>query len=114
MVNLNWTLSPLALVSLLFLAQDAAAKTIPRQFKNETASQKQPIKLTGLSPKYPTHEDTSKYCIFWYDNDGSFSCQDIFEPYMITMDQLLRWVCRFKRSYDYNANISEPWAWTWL
>ncbi|KAF4434503.1 Autolysin [Fusarium acutatum] len=51
----------------------------------------QPINLMGLSPKYPTHQDTSKYCSYWYDNDGSIPCQDILEPYLITMADLLRW-----------------------
>jgi hypothetical protein len=114
MVKLNWALGPLAVVSPFLMAQDAAAKTIPRQFKNETVPQKQPIKLTGLSPKYPTHQDTSKYCSYWYDNDGSFACQDILEPYMITMDQLLRWVRRCNCSHGYDADISEPRTWPWL
>ncbi|CAG7555730.1 unnamed protein product [Fusarium equiseti] len=88
MVKLSWALSPLAVT---LLAQDAASTMIPRRFKNETAPQKQPVKLMGLSPKYPTHQDTSKYCSYWYDNDGAIPCQDILEAYMITLNQLLRW-----------------------
>lgn len=111
MVKLNWALGSLAIG---LLSQGVAATMIPRRFKNETAPQKQPIKLMGLSPKYPTHQDTSKYCSYWYDNDGAVPCQDILEAYMITMDQLLRWVCRRKLSCGFNANISEPWAWARL
>jgi LysM repeat protein len=88
MVKLNWALSPLILIC---LAQAATAKSIPRQYKNETTPQKQPVKLTGLSPKLPVHKDTSKYCSYWYDNDGSLACQDILEPFLITLEQLLRW-----------------------
>ncbi|KAJ4169798.1 hypothetical protein NW754_005946 [Fusarium falciforme] len=92
MVKFNWALGQLAVASFLSLPRDVAATWIPcRQFKNETAPQNIPIKLMGTSPKYPSHPDTTKFCSWWWDNDGSIACKDMPDAWSISMEDFLRW-----------------------
>ncbi|KAF7558113.1 hypothetical protein G7Z17_g83 [Cylindrodendrum hubeiense] len=93
MTKFNWALRPLAVASFLFLLRDTSATLFPRQARagNATTPQNGRIKLQGVSPKYPSHPDTTKYCSWWWDNDGSVSCKDIPDTWSIRMEDFLRW-----------------------
>lgn len=47
----------------------------------------------GSIPGFKTDPNTTKFCSFWYDNQGSSSCQDIVADFVSgTMEDFLRWV----------------------
>lgn len=51
------------------------------------------VAADGSIPGYKTDPNTTKYCSFWYDNQGSSSCQDIVADFVSgTMEDFLRWV----------------------
>lgn len=52
---------------------------------------------TGFSvqdarPKYPTDPNATPYCQWWWDNDGSVSCEEMLEYLEIPMVDFVRWV----------------------
>lgn len=47
----------------------------------------------GAFPGFKTDPNTTKYCTFWFDNDGTISCQDIVDNFVSgTKADFLRWV----------------------
>lgn len=43
-------------------------------------------------PNFPYDPNTTSYCTWWWDNDGSISCKDMPAAWGITMEDFLRWV----------------------
>jgi hypothetical protein len=43
-------------------------------------------------PKFPYDPNTTPYCTWWMDNDGSTNCQDIPDFWAISLDDFRRWV----------------------
>lgn len=44
------------------------------------------------TPNFPYDPDTTSYCTWWWDNDGSISCNDIPAVWGVTLEDFLRWV----------------------
>ncbi|KAK8146894.1 hypothetical protein G3M48_002469 [Beauveria asiatica] len=42
-------------------------------------------------PGLPFHTGTTPYCSFWYDNDGSMTCEDVIIAFGLSMDQFGKW-----------------------
>jgi hypothetical protein len=49
-----------------------------------------PIQILGAGPAYTTDPDASSYCSWWFDNDGSLSCEEIADAWYVTWDDLVR------------------------
>ncbi len=50
----------------------------------------------GTQPAFKTDPNTTKYCSFWFDSDGTATCQDVVDNYVSSsMVNFLRWVSRF-------------------
>lgn len=46
----------------------------------------------GVVPGYKTDPNTTKFCSFWFDNDGILACQDVVSNFVSgTMADFLRW-----------------------
>ena len=45
-------------------------------------------------PKFPYDPNTTKYCSWWIDNDGSVACSAIPDTWLISLADFLRWVTR--------------------
>ncbi|KAL4863495.1 hypothetical protein BDV12DRAFT_202033 [Aspergillus spectabilis] len=43
------------------------------------------------TPNLPFDPDTTGYCSWWWDNDGSVSCEELSEMYFFELDDFLRW-----------------------
>jgi hypothetical protein len=53
------------------------------------------------TPQLPFDPDTTEYCTWWIDNDGSSSCREILSDWIISLDDFRRWVSPpFKISYE--------------
>ena len=50
------------------------------------------MEIKDASPNYPTYPDTSPYCSWWWDNDGSISCEEMPDAWGFTWDDFVRWV----------------------
>lgn len=46
----------------------------------------------NMIPKYPYDPETIKYCAWWLDNDGSWTCPKIEEQFELSMTDFQRWV----------------------
>lgn len=46
----------------------------------------------GLEPEMPYAPDTTKYCTWWIDSDGSMACEEVPDTWAITMGDFVRWV----------------------
>ncbi|KAL4920060.1 hypothetical protein BDW62DRAFT_199150 [Aspergillus aurantiobrunneus] len=44
------------------------------------------------TPNFPSDPDTTSYCTWWWDNDGSIPCSDMPAVWGITLEDFLRWV----------------------
>jgi hypothetical protein len=44
------------------------------------------------TPSMPYDPDTTSYCTWWWDNDGSIACNDIPSAWGITLADFRRWV----------------------
>ena len=51
-----------------------------------------PITIMGAQPGYPASPDSTPYCTWWWDNDGSIPCELMAEAWEITWDDFVRWV----------------------
>lgn len=51
------------------------------------------LQARDAKPGFPYDENTTSYCSFWYDNDGSMSFQDVISVFGVPLDKFLRWVC---------------------
>ncbi|KAM0443840.1 hypothetical protein ACHAQK_002586 [Fusarium lateritium] len=98
MTKLNWALGPLAVVSLFSAVQDATAKTIPRQFKNETAPKEQPIKLM----------DMVKNCDKFDFVQKGQNCDALAKANGITALDIYKW------NPSVNADCGGLWANVWI
>lgn len=47
------------------------------------------------SPNFPSDPNTIVTCTWWWDNDGSISCQNMAAEWGISMANFLAWVRRF-------------------
>ncbi|KAL4998532.1 hypothetical protein BDV10DRAFT_201217 [Aspergillus recurvatus] len=43
------------------------------------------------TPNFPYDPDTTSYCTWWWDNDGSIPCSDMPAFWGITLEEFLRW-----------------------
>lgn len=46
----------------------------------------------NMIPKYPYDPDTIKTCVWWLDNDGTWTCPEIQETFGLSMVDFGRWV----------------------
>lgn len=46
----------------------------------------------GEKPKYPTDPNANKYCAFWIDVDGPWTCNSIKEIFGLSVEDFVRWV----------------------
>lgn len=44
------------------------------------------------SPRFPFDENTSQYCTFWYENDGSMPCTEALDLFSVSLEDFVRWV----------------------
>ncbi|KAK4064922.1 hypothetical protein Purlil1_14084 [Purpureocillium lilacinum] len=49
------------------------------------------LQARDAKPGFPYDENTTSYCSFWYDNDGSMSFQDVISVFGVPLDKFLRW-----------------------
>ncbi|KAK4247525.1 hypothetical protein C7999DRAFT_14483 [Corynascus novoguineensis] len=49
------------------------------------------VRVRDAVPNYPVAPDTTPYCSWWWDNDGSISCEDMPDIWDITLDDFVRW-----------------------
>ncbi len=47
--------------------------------------------VSNSIPRYPYDTNTTRWCIWWYDSDGSLGCEDLQILYGISLD-FLKWV----------------------
>ena len=50
------------------------------------------MKIRDAVPHYPSYPDTTSYCSWWWDNDGSISCEEMPDAWGFTWDDFVRWV----------------------
>lgn len=50
------------------------------------------IQARDGKPSFPFDKDTISSCTFWYDNDGSMTCEDVISVFGVSMDNFVRWV----------------------
>ncbi|KAK9439750.1 LysM domain-containing protein [Metarhizium brunneum] len=43
------------------------------------------------SPRFPFDENTSQYCTFWYENDGSMPCTEALDLFSVSLEDFVRW-----------------------
>jgi hypothetical protein len=46
----------------------------------------------GETPNFPYDPNTTPYCTWWWDNDGSIVCADLADEFWTTTEDILRWV----------------------
>ncbi|KAI1860817.1 uncharacterized protein JN550_011279 [Neoarthrinium moseri] len=49
------------------------------------------MEAMDAQPNYPSDPNTTPYCSWWWDNDGSIPCEDMPDAWGITMDDFVRW-----------------------
>ena len=47
----------------------------------------------NMIPKFSYDPDTTKHCVWWLDNDGSWTCDAVGKAYELSMVDFQRWVC---------------------
>jgi len=52
----------------------------------------------NMIPKFSYAPDTVKYCGWWLDNDGTWTCPKIEETFELSMTDFQRWVRRRMRN----------------
>jgi hypothetical protein len=53
-------------------------------------------------PVFSTDSNTTKYCSWWYDSDGSRNCSDMSKDWGITLADFIRWVRFYLESFSSN------------
>ena len=48
--------------------------------------------IFGPGAKFPYAPDTVKYCAWWLDNDGTWTCDLLEQTYGLSMADFQRWV----------------------
>ena len=46
----------------------------------------------GEKPKYPTDPNANKFCAFWIDVDGPWTCNNLKEIFGLSVEDFVRWV----------------------
>ena len=46
----------------------------------------------NMIPQHPYEPDTVKYCAWWLDNDGTWTCPEVTETFGLSMTDFHRWV----------------------
>ncbi|KAK3318694.1 hypothetical protein B0H66DRAFT_622771 [Apodospora peruviana] len=59
--------------------------------------------LQNAIPKYPYEETTTRFCAWWLDNDGSWTCPMMEETYGVAMADFHRW-----RGREQNPSVAIP------
>lgn len=49
-------------------------------------------------PGMPVLPGTSSQCVYWHDNNGFLTCNQVVELNWITVDQFRQWVCTVEAS----------------
>ncbi|KAH8897249.1 hypothetical protein GQ53DRAFT_760418 [Thozetella sp. PMI_491] len=47
--------------------------------------------VLDTTPLYPHDSNTTPYCTWWLDSDGSWTCQDVYDIYGISAAEFLQW-----------------------
>jgi len=47
------------------------------------------------TPLEPFDPNTTKFCSYWWDTEGSFTCQEFVDGWGLTLADFTRWVCPF-------------------
>ncbi|KAL4879468.1 hypothetical protein BJY04DRAFT_220064 [Aspergillus karnatakaensis] len=47
--------------------------------------------LNSPTPNLPYDPNTSEYCSWWWDNDGTASCPEVLDQNFISIDDFIRW-----------------------
>lgn len=50
------------------------------------------LRARQSNPRFSFDPNTSSYCTFWYDNDGSIPCTEILGLFSVSIDDFIRWV----------------------
>ena len=58
-------------------------------FAHVAAAKFKPLSET---PIYPYDSNTTPYCSYWFDSDGSLSCQDLYDIFALNPTNFIRWV----------------------
>jgi hypothetical protein len=53
------------------------------------------IEARATTPELPYDPNSTKYCTFWWDTEGSYTCQNIVDAWGLSMTDFIRWVCLF-------------------
>ncbi|RYP13788.1 hypothetical protein DL765_006737 [Monosporascus sp. GIB2] len=49
------------------------------------------MNIRDAVPHYPSYPNTTPYCSWWWDNDGSISCEEMPDAWGFTWDDFVRW-----------------------
>ncbi|KFG83697.1 LysM domain-containing protein [Metarhizium anisopliae] len=49
------------------------------------------LRARESNPGFSFDPNTSPYCTFWYDNDGSIPCAEILSLFAVSIDDFIRW-----------------------
>ncbi|KFG84795.1 LysM domain-containing protein [Metarhizium anisopliae] len=49
------------------------------------------LRARQSNPRFSFDPNTSSYCTFWYDNDGSIPCTEILGLFSVSIDDFIRW-----------------------
>lgn len=60
----------------------------------------------GMDPTLPHDPNTTEYCTWWIDNNGSMSCKDIPDTWAISMDDFVRWVSTLQSFFKSVTKVS--------
>jgi len=68
----------------------------------------------GEKPKYPTDPNANKFCAFWIDVDGPWTCNNLKEIFGLSVEDFVRWVSftspltpSYESTWDYLSNIAQ-------
>ncbi|KAG8408033.1 hypothetical protein J3459_018269 [Metarhizium acridum] len=55
------------------------------------SSQEAGLQARASRPRFPFDKNTSPYCTFWYENDGSMPCTEALELFSVSLEDFVRW-----------------------
>src|SRR3954454_21058817 len=51
-----------------------------------------PSDVAGSSPKFSSDPNANKYCVWWIDSDGTWTCQAVRNAYGVEAEDFILWV----------------------
>jgi hypothetical protein len=83
------------LMLLALASRDAsAAPPLVSTLVTPTPTPEPGYKIKDATPNYPFDPNTVASCTWWWDHDGSLSCEAMPREWGITLENFLKWVRR--------------------